>query len=133
MPNEEDIKKTSIIEVIGDSLLNNINPRGISKKGDVKILNHPGATSQDMKDFINPSINRKPDMLICHVGTNDITNNIDTLTNLQTIINRIKKKSASTKIVFSSVIQRHDQPHIEKKVSALNNELKQLCDENQVH
>ena len=72
-------------------------------------------------------------MLICHVGTNDITNNIDTLTNLQTIINRIKKKSASTKIVFSSVIQRHDQPDIEKRVSALNNELKQLCDENQVH
>ena len=85
-----------------------------------------------MKDFINPSINRKLDMLICHVGTNDVTNNIDTLTNLQTIINPIKKKSVSTKIVFSSVIQRHDQPNIEKKVSALNNELKQ-CDKNQVH
>ena len=60
------------IERVGDSMLNNINSRGISKRDKINVL----------RDNINPSIRRKPDAIICHVGTNDIAENIDTIKNL---------------------------------------------------
>ena len=50
-------------------MLNHIHPSGLSKDSDVKVYSHPGATSDDIKHHINPSINRKPDVLIVHVGT----------------------------------------------------------------
>ena len=77
-----------------------------------------------------PTIEKKPKIIICHVGTNDITNKIDTISNYQVIINRIKKKSPYTNIALSSVITRKDRKQIEKKVSDINNNLKDLCKEN---
>ena len=111
-------------------MLNNIHPRGLSKDSDVKVYSHPRATSDDIKHHINPSINRKPDVLIVHVGSNDITNDIDTITNLQTIVNRVKKKASHSKLIISSLVQRRDKENMENKVTKLNNELKSFCDEN---
>ena len=127
---EENVENLKSVTIIGDSTLNNINPRGISKNGNVKISVHPGATSVDMKDYINPTIRRKPDVLIIHVGTNDLNTEIDTVANLQTTINRVKKKSSETKIIISSLLMRHDQKNIEEKVLQLNRDIKKLCEEN---
>ena len=44
------------VVIIGDSILNDINPSGISKHGNVKVKNFPGSTSEAMKDYINPTI-----------------------------------------------------------------------------
>ena len=44
------------IVIIGDGILNNINPREICKEGNVKISSYPDTTSEDMKDFLNPTI-----------------------------------------------------------------------------
>ena len=96
----------------------------------LKVLRHPGATSEDMKDFINPTIKRKPNIVIIHCGSNDLTKGGDTIDNLQTIINRIKKKSASTTVAISSLTTRYDRPNIEKRVYELNNNLKVFCEEN---
>ena len=103
------------IEIIGDSMLNNINARGISNKRNVKVFNHPGATCEDLKHHINPSIKRKPNILICHIGTNDLSKNVDTITELQTIINRVKRKSPHSKLAFSSCLVRKDSPKLEKR------------------
>ena len=65
-----------------------------------------------------------------HVSTNDITNEIDTITNLQTIVNRVKKKSSHSKLIISSLVQRRDKENMENKVTKLNNQLKGFCDEN---
>ena len=93
------------------------------------LLNHSGATSEDIIEKIKPVIKMKPDLIIIHIGTNDVTKNVDTIINLQTIINRVKKKTATTKIVISSILQRHDRPNIENKVTTLNQDIKTLCDE----
>ena len=127
--NNSDLKKTTV-EIIGDSMLNNIHPRGLSKHGNVKVLNHSGATSEDIKDHINPSIKRKPDIIILHIGSNDLAKNVDTLPNLEIILNRIKRKSSATRFVISSLIQRHDRPNIELKVDHLNEQLRKFCEEN---
>ena len=105
------------IEIMGDSMLNNINKHGLSKTDDVNIINISG-------------IKRKPDVMICHVGTNDIEKNFDTITNLQNVINKIKKKSSHTTVALSSVFKRLDRPEIDKKVVTLNAKLKMLCEEN---
>ena len=76
---------------IGDSILNDINPREISKEGNGKVKSFPGSTSEDMKDFINPSIRLQPDAIILHVGTNDSNNGIDT-SNMQNIVACIKNE-----------------------------------------
>ena len=93
-------------------------------------MNHPNATSEDLKDVINPTIRRKPDTIIVHIGTNDITQEIDTIANLNTIMNRITKKSSNSKVFISSVLMCHDKPHIQEKVKKLNTDLKLFCDEN---
>ena len=126
-------KKDDIIHsvaIIGDSMLNNIEGNGISNKGNVKVLPIPGATSYDMKDHVNPIINRKPDILILHVGSNDLTKNADTIPNLQSIVDRCKKKSAYTKIAISSLITRKDIRNGETEVIKLNDKLKAFCVDN---
>ena len=50
--------------------------------------------------------------------------------NLQNVINKIKKKSSHTTLAISSVFKRSDRPEISKKVVTLNVKLKTLCEEN---
>ena len=122
--------KNKKVEIIGDSLLNGLNDRGLSKNGNVKTRKYPGASTSDMIYHAIPTIERKPEIIMCHAGTNDLTNKIDTLTNCQTIVNKIKKKSLHAKIAISSLITRKDKPGYDEKVKLLNAELKKFCDEN---
>ena len=70
------------MEIVGDSMLNSLDERGLQKRHHVKIRNHSGATSQDILDHIKPIIRRKPDTIIVHAGTNDLTANINYLKNV---------------------------------------------------
>ena len=88
------MKNLKSVTIIDDSILNNINPRGISKEGNVKVKSYPGLTSEDMLDFVNPTIRLQPDAIIIHVGTNDINSDIDILTNMKTMVASIKRKSS---------------------------------------
>ena len=38
----------------------------------VKIRSFPGASTEDMKDFIKPLLNREPSHIVLHVGTNNL-------------------------------------------------------------
>ena len=57
----------------GDSVLNGANEKGLSKSRNVKVKNYPGATSEDILDKIDDLLKVKPDCLLVHVGTNDLT------------------------------------------------------------
>ena len=60
-------------------MLNGINERGLSKNQDVKIQSFPGSTTETIPDKIETLVAEKPDCKIMHVGTNDITNGINSL------------------------------------------------------
>ena len=90
-------------------MLNKIYAKGVSRDGYVTIFRHPGATSEQLKEYVNVVIKRKPRIMICHIRTNDITNNVETIQNLQTIINRSKKESPTTKFAISSLFPRCDK------------------------
>ena len=66
-----------------DSLLNNINSRGLSKSKELDVLNFPGVTSAEVSTKIDDVLNKKPASLIVHVGTNDLTNDINLLSNVK--------------------------------------------------
>ena len=83
------IKKDLKVEIIGDSMLNGIDEGGISGLCKAKIRRYPGCTTNDLVHHAIPSINKNPDVIICHAGTNDLTNDEDTITNLTAIVNRI--------------------------------------------
>ena len=58
--------------IIGDSMVSGIQEGLLSKNGSVKVRSFPGAIIHDMYNFIAPLMDRKPDRVIIHVGTNDI-------------------------------------------------------------
>ena len=76
-------------------MLNNINRRGLSKSKKVTVINHPGATSDVIEEELEPTVkeNSKINTLIVHAGTNDLTNNINTVRSVKNI--RKDKKDLS--------------------------------------
>ena len=53
--------KNSVIIIVGDSIVKHLTVAGISKKNHVKIKTNPGATIENIINYIKPSIQRKPD------------------------------------------------------------------------
>ena len=68
----EQFKKRNIT-IVGDSLLNCIHEKGLSKNQSVKVNNIPGGTIDAILDKLDYFLKNKPDGLIVHAGTNDIT------------------------------------------------------------
>ena len=52
------------IVVTGDSMLNDMNKKGLSKSDNVKVKNYPGATSEDILDKLDDLLKVKPDCLL---------------------------------------------------------------------
>ena len=108
-------------------MLNGVNEKGLSKSHNVKVKNYPGATSEDILGKIDDLLKVKPDCLLVHVGTNDLTNNVNLLNSVKKMVNKVKNSSPNTKLVFSSVILRKDKKDISKKVDETNQRLKNDC------
>ena len=83
--NEDKTRKEVII--IGYTMLNNINSRGLSKSKEVKVLNYPGATSSNIDT---------PESLMVHADTNVLRNDINLLNNIMKIVTKSRKKSPNT-------------------------------------
>ena len=85
-----------------------------SKKDNVKVITHPGSTTGDILDHIKPIARRKPDTLVFHTGTNDLTNGVNTMKKVRKLVKEVRKidELEKIKIGFSSVICRKDK-HLE--------------------
>ena len=90
-------------------------------------MNFPGGTSEKILEKLDVIIKEKPDKLIVHDGTNDITNNVNLLTNVKKIFNKVSKELPSTSIAFSSIINRKDKTNIQKTLTDTNARLKNFC------
>ena len=99
---EGSLKKVEVI-VVGDSLLNGINEKGLCKKDDVKVKIVPRGTTE--LDKIDRLVGRKPDCIIMYGDTKDITKGINTL-------NTVKKTESKLKILYP--IQDWHSPAIAK-------------------
>ncbi|MCP4485599.1 MAG: hypothetical protein GY823_13750 [Flavobacteriaceae bacterium] len=121
-------KSRKRITIVGDSMLNGIVEEGMQKDHNVQVKRHPGATSRDIVDYVKPVIRKKPDCIIIHTGTNDLTcqEKSNTIKNLKQIVEEIRQESPNTTIVLSAVVTRKDKQALDKKVDvmALNGEMK---------
>ena len=112
------------------------NGEGMQKNHNVHIERHPGATTLDIMDHVKSVIRKKPDLIIIHAGTNDLTckEEIDTVVNLSSIIEEARRVSPETKITLSSIVVRKDKQAMEKKVNVaqINNRIKDLIKQNEI-
>ena len=60
---------------------------------------HSGATTKDIIDHIKPVVRKRPLCVITHSGTNDLTQGIDTIENMKSIIEETRQESPDTEIV----------------------------------
>ena len=101
--------KNSVI-IVGDSIVKHLTGPGISKKNNIKIKKTLGATTEDIIDYIKPSIRKKPDFLLLHSGTNDLTNEVNTMTKIRKAVATVEEmvNERNIKLGFSSIICRED-------------------------
>ena len=62
-----------------------------------------------------------------HGGCNDITNDVNTLNNIDRIPRCAKKKPTNTKLIISEIIIRKYMKSTDKKVEVLNKTVKKSC------
>ncbi len=109
--------------IIGDSMLKQIKRQDINyhlHDTITHIKTFPGATSEDMKSYIEPTLNSKPDEVILHCGTNDLRHEEP-----QEIAQRIaeiaqKISARGQKATVSGLIRRTDSPELESKRREVN-------------
>lgn len=63
--------KTTVI--LGDSIIQNLQGYKLGKETNQRVVvkSFRGATTQDMKSYIQPTIDNAPDRICLHIGTND--------------------------------------------------------------
>ena len=109
--------------ILGDSLLNGINEKVLSKKHNVKIANKPGATSERLLlEELGNLIKYQPGSVI--IITNDLTNGIKMLNNAKKIVKELTAKLLKVKIASSG---RKDKKNLDKNITETNKRLKNYC------
>ena len=94
------IKSTSKNEIMiaGDSMIKHVNGREVFSDDSVKIRFHPGATTDDIIDYVRPSACKKLDLIIIHTDTNDIQNKVNTLQKVRKVITTIKEIDVNNEV-----------------------------------
>ena len=116
--------------IAGDSIIQNFRGWSLSKANKVVVKSFPGATTEDMEDFIKPIIRKEPDNIIIHVGTNDVKAQEPRLT-AEGIVNlalQIEGDAPNTNLTISGLTTRADDK--EGNVSIVNKILKKFCRQN---
>ena len=82
-----------------------------------------------MLDYIKPIAPRKPDTLIIHAGTTDLTNGVNTMEKVRKLVKVVCEidESEKIKIGISGVIYRKDKD-LEDERNEVNVKLKNYCE-----
>ena len=97
------------VMVIGDSIVTYLRSDELSSSDkSISIMKQPGCSSEDMVDYVKPVARKKPDALIIHVGTNDLTRGVSAIKKVRKCVEIIRELGNTEKIQirFSSIIQK---------------------------
>ena len=116
--------------VVGDSMMNGIKEKGVSKDGNkVKVKYFSGAVIDDVRNNnLKEIIDCKPDVIILYLGTNDAPNKPSNaiIDNLLSLKNSIEKALPNCKVILSSLTPRVDNGKANLTIKHFNDHLKQL-------
>ena len=119
-------KRTTTI--VGDSMINPIKQLNLQQStpsSKVYIKSFPGATCEDMVDYVKPSLKHSPDLIVIHAGTNDLRSSTPEEVTERLINLATSMKTSENQIVISSLINRAD--HLNAKVTQVNYMLAYKC------
>ena len=117
------------VAVVGDSMTKHINGRKLSKSSMVTSHSFSGAKVEDLEDYIKPVLRRRPDNIIIHAGTNNITKDSpqEITTKIAHLVDTVKKQEPLVSITISSIIKRNDKPALNRQIISTNKLLEKLC------
>ena len=88
----------------------------------------PGATIEDMVDYVRPTMKRSPDLIVLHAGTNNLRNEEPA----RVIADKVMKLALDMKgnendVMVSSLIARADDEDLQQKLMQVNEVLEAEC------
>ena len=119
------INKNKKLVITGDSLLNGISEKMLSRNHQVTVKNFPGRTSRTFPGELR--VADKPERIIIHALT--LQKVINSLSSVEKIVKNVKKNSPNTKLAFSTILLRKYKKDISKKVTDINSCSKNYCQE----
>ena len=126
-------KQKRYVAIIGDSIIKEVKGHLLTSDEDkVVVKSFPGATTKQMYDYANPTLDMKPDSLIIHVGTNDLRlleNDNEVVDNIMNLVLHCYNKS-EIPIVVSSLTHREDR--FKERIKVVNEELKTRCEQRNI-
>ena len=114
--------------IVGDSVLNEIDERQISKTYPVRVRFFPGAHIKDMYYYLIPILEKKSEDLILHNGTtNDAdSSNHQIVNDLLAPKQCIKEKLQNCNVILSMPTKPCDNQNASATVNLVNEQLSQL-------
>ena len=126
--NSKSIKVKEKVILVGDSIVNGVNEKGLSRdKFRTIVRDIPGATSDDMVHHTIPFAEENPKKITVHAGDNDVYSNIDTIGNCEKIYNYVKANASKTELIFSEICCRGDRKAAMNEVKALSKKIEEFC------
>ena len=120
------------IAILGDSMLKKLSPSRLRRSTGKKIIvkTFPGATTSDMKHYIKPTLEKNPQLVVIHVGTNDIQHKEpeEIAKEVESLCRTIMVDGLS-KVAISEIIQRADDK-LNTNVKKTNVLLAKVCKNN---
>ena len=96
--------------IIGSSNVKHIASPGISKIDHVQVKAYPGATIDDIFDYIKTTIRHWQDVIIIYPGKNHLTKDVNIMSRVRKVIVVVKEIDTKGKIIlgFSGIVARSD-------------------------
>ena len=112
--------KKPVIMIAGDSIAKGQKGWLMSREKMVKVHSFSGATTDDMDFFLKPLLNREPDHLILHTGTNDLRgqNPEEIAKRIRLLAEQIYQKGITCTV--SLLLTRSDDEDLDMKVKQVN-------------
>lgn len=129
-PSNADKSFTTVL--VGDSMIKQIQGRSLGRKVGHRVVvkSFPGATTNDMKHYLMPTVDKSPQQIILHVGTNDLRDHSPTLVaeNIVDLARKIEMES-NAEVILSELVSRSDNVPNDA-VKAVNKRLLKYCNQN---
>ena len=126
---DKDQFKNKRIYILGDSMIKNLKGWEMSKKlknANVYEKHFAVAKVRCMKDHIKPSLRKKPDHIVLHVGTNDLVSDRPPDLIAKSIVDvASSRKNENHDVAVSNIIARADL--FKEKANEVNDCLSKLC------
>ena len=120
------------IIIIGDSMLNNINNRGLCKSKKVSVSNFPGATSEDILAEAEDTLKLHPDNLIVHARNKWPYEKHQYAEKFQKVMRKSKKNLARYKDCVFEYNLPEGQTNTNRQRSDTNARLKNVCNQKNI-